>query len=214
MIVLHRRKIKPTHVERAIWGDGQGESLQSVVPSTAMPSVKVGGLNCWEHTQTLLRYYEYEQDVDVHVSSWPPLWPHPTGKDGKLNPDWPGHISDEISLVFSRILALEGTCFVMVCTQVVSEESKKRLGLDEFEYASCYPGNGGGFSMIFSPWGQELATRLPPAEEGILYAEVDLSEKIKAKQNLDIVGHYCRPDQLSLRVNKYPARPVFYAAEP
>ena len=209
----HRRKIKPTHVERAYWGDGQGESLQSVAPSTVFPKVKIGGLNCWEHTQTLLRYYEYEQDVDLHVSSWPPLWPHPL-KDGKPDPDWPGHITDDISLTFSQILALEGTCFVMVCTQVVSEESKKRCRLDEFGYATNKSGSGGGFSMIYSPWGQELVKRLPPGEEGILYADVDLAEKVKAKQNLDTVGHYCRPDQLSLRVNRYPARPVFYAAEP
>lgn len=46
-IVPHRRKIMPTHVERAIYGDGQGESLKTVVPS------KLGtirGLNCWGHS--------------------------------------------------------------------------------------------------------------------------------------------------------------------
>ncbi|EEY22198.1 aliphatic nitrilase [Verticillium alfalfae VaMs.102] len=171
VIVHHRRKIKPTHVERAYWGDGQGESLQTVAPSTTFPDVNIGGLNCWEHTQTLLRYYE-------------------------LSPS-------------------RGTCFVMVSTQIVREESKKRCRIDKFDYASAVQqGDGGGFSMIYSPWGQELAKRLPPGEEGILYADVDLAEKTKAKQNLDIVGHYCRPDQLSLRVNKYPARPVHYAADP
>ncbi|KAK6199068.1 aspartic proteinase precursor [Pestalotiopsis sp. IQ-011] len=214
VIVHHRRKIKPTHVERAYWGDGQGESLQSVVPSTTYPDVKVGGLNCWEHTQTLLRYYEYEQDVDLHVASWPPLWKFPTTKDGQPLPGWPGHITDDVSLTFSQIVALEGACFVMVCTQVVSEELKKRCRIDEFPYATSTAESGGGFSMIFSPFGQELVKRLPPGQEGILYADVDLSEKLKAKQNLDTVGHYCRPDQLSLRVNKYAARPVHYAKEP
>ncbi|KAK7711793.1 hypothetical protein SLS64_005060 [Diaporthe eres] len=214
VIVHHRRKIKPTHVERAYWGDGQGESLQTVVPSTAHPDVKIGGLNCWEHTQVMLRYYEYEQDVDLHVSSWPVIWPHPTTKDGAKEPDWPGHITDVMSMRFSQIVALEGACFVMVCTQVVSEESKKKCRIEDFGYANCTPGSGGGFSMIYSPMGDELVERPPPGEECILYADVDLALKAKAKQNLDIVGHYCRPDQLSLRVNKYPARPVFYAAEP
>ncbi|KAL2272585.1 hypothetical protein FJTKL_06301 [Diaporthe vaccinii] len=214
VIVHHRRKIKPTHVERAYWGDGQGESLQTVVPSTAHPDVKIGGLNCWEHTQVMLRYYEYEQDVDLHVSSWPVIWPHPTTKDGAKEPDWPGHITDVMSMRFSQIVALEGACFVMVCTQVVSEESKKKCRIEDFGYANCTPGSGGGFSMIYSPMGDELVERPPPGEECILYADVDLAQKAKAKQNLDIVGHYCRPDQLSLRVNKYPARPVFYAADP
>ncbi|KAF3361363.1 Alpha-actinin-like protein 1 [Verticillium dahliae VDG1] len=215
VIVHHRRKIKPTHVERAHWGDGQGESLQTVAPSTAFPDVNIGGLNCWEHTQTLLRYYEYEQNVDLHVSSWPPIWPQPLLPNGEQSPDWPAHITDEMCLRFSQIVALEGTCFVMVSTQIVREESKKRCRIDKFDYASAVQqGDGGGFSMIYSPWGQELAKRLPPGEEGILYADVDLAEKTKAKQNLDIVGHYCRPDQSSLRVNRYPARPVHYAADP
>jgi len=43
-IVHHRRKIKPTHVERSIWGDGQADSLKCVVDT---PFGKVGGLNCW-----------------------------------------------------------------------------------------------------------------------------------------------------------------------
>ncbi|CRK13488.1 hypothetical protein BN1708_010828 [Verticillium longisporum] len=197
VIFHHRRKIKPTHVERAYWGDGQGESLQTVAPSTAFPDVNIGGLNCWEHTQTLLRYYGYEQNVDLHVSSWPPIWPQPLLPNGEQSPDWPAHITDEMYLRFSQIVALEGTCFVMVSTQIVREESKKRCRIDKFDYASA-----------------ELAKRLPPGEEGILYADVDLAEKTKAKQNLDIVGHYCRPDQLSLRVNRYPAKPVHYAADP
>ena len=212
VIVHHRRKIKPTHVERAYWGDGQGESLQTVVPSTKFPDVRVAGLNCWEHTQTLLRYYEYEQNVDVHVASWPPIWPKPI-KDGKPDPTWPANITDEMCLRFSQIVALEGACFVAVATQVLPKESLKRCRVDEFAYANC-PEHGGGFSMIYSPWGDELVERLDPSEEGILVAEVDLSLKRLAKQCLDVVGHYCRPDQLSLRVNKYPARPVHYANEP
>lgn len=64
-IVHHRRKIKPTHVERTIWGEGQAESLKCVVPSKFG---KIGALNCWEHLQPLLRYYEYSQGVQIHVA--------------------------------------------------------------------------------------------------------------------------------------------------
>ncbi|KAL9637313.1 MAG: hypothetical protein Q9164_002275 [Protoblastenia rupestris] len=51
--VLHRRKIKPTQVERSVWGDGQADSLTTVVPTRFD---HVGGLNYWEHLQPLLRY--------------------------------------------------------------------------------------------------------------------------------------------------------------
>ena len=117
-------------------------------------------------------------------------------------------------LRFSQILSLEGACFVAVATQVVTEEGLKRCKIDKFEYATNHAPPNGGFSMIYNPWGQELVKRLPPGEEGILIAEVDLTLKRLAKQNLDVVGHYCRPDQLSLRVNKYPARAVHYANDP
>ncbi|KAF4126962.1 putative amidohydrolase [Geosmithia morbida] len=214
VIVHHRRKIKPTHVERAYYGDGQGESLQSVAPSTKLPSVRIGGLNCWEHTQLLLRYYEYEQDVDIHVASWPPVWPTPTKDDGEADADWPSHITDDVCMHLSRSVALEGACFVAVASQVMSEESLKRCRIEDFNYATSHAAPNGGFSMIYNPWGKELVKRLDPGEEGILVAEVDLSVKRFAKQNLDVVGHYCRPDQLSLRVNKYAARPVHYASDP
>ncbi|KAG9953634.1 aliphatic nitrilase, partial [Aureobasidium melanogenum] len=214
VIVHHRRKIKPTHVERAYYGDGQGESLQTVVPSTKLSDVRIGGLNCWEHTQTLLRYYEYEQNVDVHIASWPPIWPQPITEDGESDPSWPGHITDTMCSRFSQIVALEGACFVAVATQVMTQESLKRCKVEKFDYATNHPEHGGGFSMIYNPWGDELVERLDPSKEGILIAEVDLSLKRLAKQNLDVVGHYCRPDQLSLRVNKHAARAVHYAADP
>ncbi|KAL1999076.1 hypothetical protein VTN02DRAFT_5075 [Thermoascus thermophilus] len=71
-IVHHRRKLKPTHVERSLWGDAQADSLRTVVDS---PFGRIGALNCWEHLQPLLRYYEYEQGVQIHVASWPPMFP-------------------------------------------------------------------------------------------------------------------------------------------
>ncbi|KAJ0330174.1 hypothetical protein COL922a_012457 [Colletotrichum nupharicola] len=74
---------------------------QTVVPSIMHPNVRIGGLNCWEHIQTMLRYYEYEQNVDLHVASWPLIWPQPNDKDGNPDPNWPGHITDEMSLRFS-----------------------------------------------------------------------------------------------------------------
>lgn len=81
-ILHHRRKIKPTHVERSLWGDAQAESLKSVVDT---PFGKLGALNCWEHLQPLLRYYEYSQGVQIHVASWPPMFPDPE------NMKWPYH---------------------------------------------------------------------------------------------------------------------------
>ena len=121
-IVLHRRKIKPTHVERSIWGDGQADSLTSVVDT---PFGKVGGLNCWEHLQPLLRYYEYCQGVQIHVAAWPPMFPLPDPEKLK----WPFHETDVANQLCSQFLAIEGQAFVLVATQVLTEGNLDKLNL-------------------------------------------------------------------------------------
>ncbi|KAE8152513.1 carbon-nitrogen hydrolase [Aspergillus avenaceus] len=192
-IVLHRRKIKPTHVERAYWGEGQAESLQVVTPSVFG---NIGGLNCWEHSQPLLRYNEYSQDVDIHVASWPHMWKVPS---------WGYHNSDEASSRFSQVLAMEGACYVMVCTQIVTEEGKARSNIPDFEWMKL---PGGGFAVIYGPDGNPLTESLGAGKEGIIYSDIDLRNRTKAKQSLDVVGHYSRPDLLSLQVTAEAASPV------
>ena len=70
-IRMTRRKMKPTHMERTIFGDGSGDTLAKVVD---LPEVgNVGGLSCWEHIQPLLKYYTFSQGEQIHVAAWPPL---------------------------------------------------------------------------------------------------------------------------------------------
>ncbi|KAL4875016.1 carbon-nitrogen hydrolase [Aspergillus karnatakaensis] len=196
-IVHHRRKVKPTHVERGFWGDGQAESLQTVVKSSFG---NIGGLNCWEHTQTLLRYYEYAQDVDIHIASWPLIFdPHP---------DMGYHISNEACGRLTQVMAFEGACFTVICSQVMSEENRARNNVEQWSFTK---GPGGGFSMIYDPMGQPLVEAPDASQEVILYADVDLADKWRAKRSLDVVGHYSRPDLLSLKVTKEAASQVHFA---
>lgn len=66
-----RRKMKPTHMERTIFGDASGDCLAEVID---LPEVgKVGSLSCWEHIQPLLKYYTLSQQEQIHVAAWPPL---------------------------------------------------------------------------------------------------------------------------------------------
>ena len=79
-IRMTRRKMKPTHMERTIFGDSSGDCLAEVVelPETG----KVGGLSCWEHIQPLLKYYTFSQGEQIHVAAWPPLDPFIEGSPG------------------------------------------------------------------------------------------------------------------------------------
>ncbi len=76
-IKMRRRKVKPTHMERTVFGDGSGSSLKNVVKVDGVG--RVGSLACWEHTQPLLKYHTYLQREEIHVAAWPPLDPHPGG---------------------------------------------------------------------------------------------------------------------------------------
>jgi nitrilase len=79
-LAMRRRKLMPTHMERTIFGNSSGSSLDNVV---AAPGVgNVGQLACWEHTQPLLKYYTITQRETFHVAAWPPLYE--TAHEGEL----------------------------------------------------------------------------------------------------------------------------------
>lgn len=113
-IVAHRRKIKPTGVERNVWGEGGANSLRNVVKT---PFGRVGSLCCAEHSMPLLRFYEYTQGVQIHVAAWPM-----TFEFHRLGAPTPGHEDFNGDLHTSQFMAREGKCFVVVATQVLSEE--------------------------------------------------------------------------------------------
>ena len=53
-VLNHRRKIKPTHVEKLVFGDGAGDSFEPVVDTDIG---RVGQLNCWENMNPFLKAY-------------------------------------------------------------------------------------------------------------------------------------------------------------
>jgi aliphatic nitrilase len=67
---------------------------------------------------------------------------------------------------------------------------------------------GGGFARIYGPDGADLATPLPPEQEGILYADINLDAITLAKVAADPVGHYSRNDVTRLLFNSESRRPV------
>jgi nitrilase len=79
------------------------------------------------------------------------------------------------------------------------------VGIDDLDQQPQIMCRGG--SSIISPLGEVLAGPLYD-QEGILYANLDLAEVVRAKFDLDVVGHYARPDVFQLSVNESSNLPM------
>lgn len=183
------RKLKPTHAERTVYGQGDGSDL--LVFDTALG--RLGALNCWEHLQPLIRYAMYSMGEQVHVASWPSF---------SLYRKHSYALGAEACMGASREYALEGSCFVLAPVAITSKETVDRLA-DTTERADLIEVGGGG-SHIFGPDGATIAGPAPWDEETILYADIDLYDIARAKNFADPTGHYARPDVLSLLWNRAP----------
>lgn len=192
-IIAARRKLKATHVERTMFGEGDGSDLK--VHDT--PLGKLGALCCWEHINPLSKYAMYSQNEQIHVASWPSFSLYP-GAAYALGP--------EVNLAASRMYAVEGQCFVLAPCGVVSDEMVEMMCDTDMKKA-LLP-TGGGHAMIFAPDGSPMCEPLAPDEEGLLYADVDLGMIAFAKAAADPVGHYSRPDVVRLLFNPARNRPV------
>lgn len=192
-LVGNRRKLKPTHVERGIFGDGNGSDLQVWDSKIG----RVGALNCWEHFQPLERFTLAAMHEQIHVACWPSF--SSTRQDGF----YLGRI--EPNEAATRMHAIETGSFVLCATQVVSQSAADHFAGDDPTQRELL-GLGGGFARIFHPTGLGMVKELDPHDEGIVYADLDLNDILAAKSFIDIVGQYSRPDVFDLRVNvsKHP----------
>jgi aliphatic nitrilase len=195
-LISVRRKLKPTHVERAVFGEGDGSDLQ--VHDT--PLGRLGALNCWEHLQPLTKYAMYSQGEEIHVGGWPSFSVY-RGAARALGP--------EVNTAASLMYAVEGKTFVVAPTSVVGALAQELFCDTDVKRQLLQ--QGGGFAAIFGPEGSPLAEPLAETEEGILYADLDPALIAIAKSAADPVGHYSRPDVLRLLINRNPAPRVVQA---
>ncbi|WP_425964334.1 carbon-nitrogen hydrolase family protein [Rhizobium nepotum] len=187
MTIANRRKLKPTHVERAVFGEGDGSHL--AVHNTRLG--RMGALCCAEHVQPLSKFAMYSQNEQIHVASWPSFSVY-RGAAFQL--------SAEANLAASQVYALEGGAYVLAPCAIVSKSMIEMLVDTPAKEGLLL--EGGGFTMIFGPDGAPLAKPIPEALEGIMYADVDLGLIGLAKAAYDPSGHYSRPDVVRLLFNK------------
>jgi nitrilase len=176
------RKVMPTASERLVWGFGDGSTMP--VFDTALG--KMGAVICWENYLPLMRAAMYAKGIELYCA------PTADPRDS-----W---------IASMRHIAVEGRCFVLSCNQF----NRRR------DFPADYSSSFGddpevvvtrGGSCIVDPFGNFLAG--PNTEgEAILTAEIDRAQIIRGKFDLDVVGHYARPDIFHLHVDERPKEPV------
>jgi nitrilase len=182
------RKLMPTASERLVWGFGDGSTL----PVYDTPLGKLGAVICWENYLPLMRAAMYAKNIELYCA------PTADSRDS-----W---------LATVRHIAVEGRCFVLSCNQF----NRRRDFPPDYRTAFCEDPNTvitRGGSCIVDPFGNFLAG--PNFEdEAILIAEIDRAQIIRGKMDLDVVGHYARPDVFALHVDERPKSPAtFRSAE-
>ena len=176
------RKVMPTAAERLVWGFGDGSTL----PVFDTPMGRLGAVICWENYMPLLRMAMYSKGVQIYCA--------PTA-DGR-----------ETWLSTMRHIAMEGRCFVLSANQFTRlsdfpADIKNHLASEPNDVVCL------GGSCIVGPMGDVLAG--PDFDgETILFADLDLQEVARGKYDLDVAGHYARPDLFHLEVNEQVQRPV------
>jgi len=182
------RKLMPTAMERLVWGFGDGSTL----PVFDTPLGKIGAVICWENYMPLLRMAMYSKGVQLYCA--------PTADDRDT---WVSSMQH---------IALEGRCFVLTACQFITRRDFPH------DYAAIQGNDPNtvmmrGGSCIVGPLGKILAD---PHFDGecILTADIDLGEVVRGKYDLDVVGHYARPDVFRLYVNERATPPVVWKASP
>lgn len=139
----------------------------------------------------MARYALMTQHEEIHCSQFPGSLVGPI-------------FADQIEVTI-RHHALESGCFVINSTGWLSDQQIQSITPDPNLQKTL---RGGCCTAIISPEGKHLAEPLRSGE-GMVIADLDMSLITKRKRMMDSVGHYARPELLSLKINDKPAVPIF-----
>ncbi|KAJ6601214.1 nitrilase [Mycena vulgaris] len=181
------RKLQPTYVERAVWAQGSGATLETYKFGDGY---NMGGLCCWENCMQLARQALVEQDEHIHAAAWPAL---------STMAGFEATASSQIEALM-KSHALMCQTFVICASNYVDEGCltwmENNLGAQDLVKL------GGGWSSIIHPFCEILAGPHEGTTERLVDAEIKLGDLAAVKVWIDAAGHYKRPEVLGLRIDK------------
>ncbi|KPK65873.1 MAG: hypothetical protein AMS21_03665 [Gemmatimonas sp. SG8_38_2] len=187
-IVGKHRKLVPTVAERFVHGMGDGSTLDVYDLEFGQMSCLI----CWENYMPLARHAMWAWGAQIHIA---PTWDR-----------------GEPWLSTLRHTAKEGRVYVIgCCTAMHRDDIPERFAFKEKYLPADVEWVNPGLSAIIDPDARVIAG---PAEkeETILYAEVDPADFKGPRFQLDVAGHYGRPDIFQLVVDR-EERPMVESLE-
>lgn len=201
-ILNHHRKLVPTFYEKLTWANGDGAGLR--VSETRLG--RIGMLICGENTNPLARFTLMAQGEQVHISTYPPVWPSRDPKDGG------NYDLAEAIRIRAGAHSFEAKCFNVVCSGFMDKPMRQMLGKLDREAGRILDNSPKSVSMIIGPTGEPIGDVMCESE-GILYADIDISACVEPKQIHDVVGYYNRFDVFKLTVDRSANRPIAFREE-
>jgi nitrilase len=202
-VLSHHRKIVPTFYEKLIWTPGDGHGLRVV----ATPIGRLGVLICGENTNPLARYTLMAEAEQLHISTYPPLWPTRDPASGGRNYDLENAIR-----IRAGAHSFEAKVFNLVVSAVFAEDSAKALrGMGE-RAERIVAETARGISLVIDPFGDVVGD--VQRTEGILYRTIDTDDVLEPKQFHDVSGSYNRFDIFDLRVDRRRVQPITIRPDP
>lgn len=234
-VLVHHRKLMPTFFEKLTWSPGDGHGLR--VAKTKYGHI--GTLICGENTNPLARYALMTESEQVHISTWPGIWPTrvQSSKLDKSSETSPDNAAKGVSTpanydnVAANRIRAAAHCFEAKCFGVVSaglfddacREALSNLTSDPTTINTQLSAAPQAPSMFLDPTGalipgftidprtgQKSQHEYLRETEGILYADLDLNLCVEGKQYHDVTGGYQRLDVFELKIDRRRRDPAVF----
>jgi aliphatic nitrilase len=197
-ILLHHRKLVPTFYEKLAWNPGDGDGLR--IADTRLG--RLGALICGENTNPLARFALMAQGEQVHISSYPPVWPtRPPEQGGNYD-------NRAANRIRAAAHCFEAKCFGVVAAGVLDHVARADLAAGDAEAAAVLEQSPVAASFFLDPAGALIGEER--VEEGLAYAELDLAACIEPKRFHDVAAGYNRFDVFDLTVHRRRLEPVSF----
>jgi len=231
-ILVHHRKLMPTFFEKLTWSSGDGAGLR--VAKTKFGNI--GTLICGENTNPLARYALMTQAEQLHISTWPAIWPtrisssraqqEVTDAGAELSSTSANYDNVAANRIRGAAHCFEAKCFGILSAGLLDDACKEVLASSTShpelikaqmdaapQAASMFLDPTGSLIPGFvydEQTGERYTKDFLQNESGILYADLDLNRCIEGKQYHDVTGGYQRLDVFDLKINRTRREPAAF----